>query len=115
MDHTFDKDDLPKWNEKEFLTFILLYAANIDSEYSSEEKQMIQKLLDKEHYVKVRDHYRALNDVECIKLIKSFKGLYYPTGSQTEELLSKVDQLFEADGDYSDVEAACRSMLNRLL
>lgn len=103
------------WNEKEFLTFLLLYAANIDMDYSAEEKTVIQKLLDKSHYVKVRDTFRSLNDMQCIELIQSYKGVYYPTGDRTELLLSKLDELFDADGDYSHIESACRSMLNRLL
>ncbi|MDX1684636.1 MAG: hypothetical protein R3275_05320 [Saprospiraceae bacterium] len=105
----------PEWNEKEFLAFILLYAANLDMEYRDEEKKLIQELLDKEHYVKVRDVYRELNDHQCLQLIQEYKGWYFPTAERTEVLLSKLDELFEADGDYSNLESACRHMLHRLL
>lgn len=114
MEDQYNVDDL-NWSENEFLTFIMLYAANMDAEYSDEEKSMIQKLLNKERYVNVRDVFRSLNDVQCINLITSFKGLYFPTNARTEEMLSKLDSLFESDGDYSRVESACRSMLTRLL
>ena len=106
---------IPEWNKNQFLAFVLLYGANFDMEYSTEEKEIIQNLLDKDHYIEIRDKFRAMNDAQCIDLIKSFKGLYFPTPEQTEELLHELDVLLESDGEYKNIENGCRSMLHRLL
>lgn len=103
------------WNQKEFLAFILLYAANVDSEYTVQEQEMITEVVDQEHYTSVKETFDQMNDTQCLELIQAYKGLYFPTGEQTEELLAKLDSLFEADGDYSRFESAIRSMLHRLL
>jgi hypothetical protein len=106
---------VPEWNKNQFLAFVLLYGANFDMEYSPEEKQIIHSLLDKDHYLEVRDKFRSLNDSQCIDLITSFKGLYFPTPELTEELLHELDVLLQSDGNYKNIENGCRSMLHRLL
>jgi hypothetical protein len=106
---------IPDWNESEFLAFVLLYGANIDMEYTDEEKAIIQQIVDRDHYTKIRDFFESLNDTQCLQIIQEFKGLYYPTADRTDLLLSKLDELFASDGVYSNIETVCRQMLNRLL
>lgn len=104
-----------KWNESEFLTFLLMYCAHIDMEFQDHEKEMIQQLLDKEHYIEVRDVFRKSNDSECIEIIRSFKGLYFPTHNRKEALVDRVRKLFEVDGDYTQLERGVLGLLDRIL
>jgi hypothetical protein len=107
--------ELPNWNESEFLAFVLLYCAHVDMSYDDDEKRMIQSLLDKEHYIKVRDVYRSLNDAQCIQLIKDFKGLYYPTADRKDMLLEEIRKLFSADGKFESIEAGVLGTMEKVL
>jgi len=110
-----DQFKRPNWNENEFMTFLLLYCAHIDTNFDDNEKSMIQNLLDKDHYVAIRDIFSESNDAQCIEIIRSFKGLYFPTSDRKEILMDKVGKLFEVDGDYSNIEQGVFMSMNRLL
>ena len=59
--------------------------------------------------------YLESSDFHRLQIILDHKGLYYPTNSQKEELLSKMKTLFEADGDFSYLEKNLILFLTKLL
>lgn len=107
--------DLPSWNQSEFLAFTLLYCAHVDMQYDALEKKMIQSLLPKENYIKVRDHFRSCNDAECLRVIEGFKGLHYPTIARRDELLDMAKKLFASDGEFATLEKVVFGQLQRIL
>lgn len=105
----------PKWNYEEFISFLLLYAAHADMEYSEPEKQYILQRIDSDHYEKILNEYKELNDYEILNTIESYRGLYFPTSDRKEEILNRAKLLFEADGDYTEVEKNIYRLLHRIL
>ncbi len=107
--------DHPKWNYEEFTTFLLLYASHADLELSeSEEKAMLDRL-DPAHYEAVKEVFDRSSDYEIIQVILSYKGLYFPTLSRTEELLDLLKKQFFADGEFSTLEKNTFRLLKKLL
>ena len=107
--------DHPKWNFQEFTTFLLLYASNADLELSESEEVAMKKRLDPEHYKAVKETFDNSSDYEIIQIIMSYKGLYFPTLSRTEELLEMLKKQFFADGEFSTLEKNAFRLLKKLL
>ena len=106
----------PKWNFKEFSAFLLIYAAYADQVVTKEEEEAILKKIDRASYERIKREFDATeSDEEIIKIIMSYKGLYFPTASRKNELMDMVKKEFLADGLYSQVEKALFIALDRLL
>ena len=105
----------PKWNYEEFLSFLLIYAAGADMNFSQKEKELIKEKIDFERLETLTAEHDSMSDYQRISVIQSYKGLYFPTVERKEEMLDQVKQLFEADGDFSVMEHNLMLMLHKLL
>lgn len=105
----------PKWNYEEFLSFLLLYSAHADMEYDESERKFILQRVDPDHLEKVREEFEKLNDYEIIRVIERYRGLYFPTSDRKQELLSRIETLFKADGEYNVVEKNVFRLLKKIL
>lgn len=104
-----------KWNYEEFRTYLLLYAANADLEFSPDEEAAILKTISKESFDKVKTAYDSGNDYEHIQTILDYKGLYFPTMDQTKELLDLLVNMFQVDGNFSILERNCMMILKKMM
>ena len=107
--------DHPKWNFQEFTTFLLLYASHADLELSESEEAAMLNRLDPIHYEAVKDVFDNSSDYEIIQIVLSYKGLYFPTLSRTEELLEMLKKQFFEDGEFSTLEKNAFRLLKKLL
>lgn len=103
------------WNYEEFRTYLLLYAANADLEYTSSEEEMILKTISKSSYSKIKEAYDNANDYEHIQTILNYKGLYFPTADQAKELIDLLIKMFQVDGNFSILEKNCLMLLKKML
>jgi len=104
-----------KWNLDEFITFLLIHASYADLEYSDEERVISKSLLSAEDYDEISAAYDDMGEYEITESIISYKGLHYPTVPQKQELLGRMTQIFEADGDFSKLEKKLYEFYNKLL
>lgn len=105
----------PKWNYEEFLSFLLLYTAHADMDYSDEERDYILNRVDRVHYERIMEEFQHLNDYEILNIIDKYRGLYFPTNDRKQEILSNIEKLFAIDGEYSVVEKSMFRLLQRIL
>ena len=94
--------DIPKsqdWNYQEFVTFVIIYASNVDMDFSEVEKARINARVSKSTFDKMYHEFDKRSDFESLQTILSYKGLYYPTVARKLELLNAVKLLFFADGE----------------
>lgn len=104
-----------QWNYNEFCTYLLIYASYADLEFSQAEKELILSKIDEESFKKIEETYLEATDFRRLEIILDHKGIYYPTAAQKQELLAKINELFNADGDYSKLERNLNLFLERLL
>lgn len=104
-----------QWNYNEFCTYLLIYASYADLEFSQAEKELILSKIDEESFKKIEAIYLEATDFRRLEIILDHKGLYYPTAAQKQELLAKINELFNVDGDYSKLEKNLNLFLERLL
>jgi len=107
--------DIPKWNEKEFRTFLLIHASHADLEFTDDERQAIVDIVSTETFEEIYGQYEEMGEYEIIKTIIDYKGLYFPTLDRKEELLSIIQKQFSADGHVSKLEKSLILFLNKLL
>lgn len=109
-----DIDQL-NWNYEEFCAYLLIYASYADMDFSQEEKDLIIKSVGKERFEKLESIYLDHGDYERLQIIMDHKGIYYPTVDRKQELLKKISELFNADGDFSRPEKTLQLFLDKLL
>jgi hypothetical protein len=105
----------PKWNEQEFLCFLLIYASSADMQISEDERMYIRKMLNPQKVSEIESEFNDLGDFEKLRVIEKYKGLFFPTQERKNELLTKLEKLFQIDGEYSTMEHNLFLMLKKLL
>lgn len=104
-----------EWNFDEFMTFLLIHASHADLEFTPDEQEMIAKNVSPDTFEEIYAQYEEMGEYEVIQTIIDYKGLYYPTNAQKNELLAKIETLFHADGDFSKLEKSLYNFLEKLL
>jgi hypothetical protein len=104
-----------QWNYNEFCTYLLIYASYSDLDFSKAEKDHILTKIDEESFKKIEKVYLDSTEFQRLQIIMDHKGLYYPTLPQKQELLGKMRELFDADGEYSTLEQNLNDFLVKLL
>lgn len=103
------------WNPQEFKTFLLLYAAQADTQISEAEITMIKKHITDQQFDTIKKAFDETNDYERIQKIMEFRGLYFPTEDRARALIDDVIKLFKADGNFSTLEQNMLKLLKRLI
>ena len=105
----------PKWNNKEFCAFLLLYSAMADEVITEEERAMVLKNVDQKMYEKILEEIKSITQEEIKEILLMYKGLYFPTIERKKELLHMVKLEFYADQDFSDVEIELYNTLKEIM
>ncbi|MFN8338558.1 MAG: hypothetical protein U0T36_06010 [Saprospiraceae bacterium] len=104
-----------KWSYNEFLAFLLIYVAHVDMDFSVEEKAVIRKKFGDEVYDKMLEEFSNMSDYKAYETILMYKGVYYPSPDQKQEILDKMKDLFYADDDFNIMEKELLHFLDRMM
>ena len=110
--------DIPEtqdWNYDEFITFVMIYASNVDMDFSDQEKEKIHLKVKQATFDKMYKEFDKRSDFESLQTILSYKGLYYPTSDRKLELLNSIKMLFFADGEYTPMEKELMHFFEKLM
>ncbi len=99
----------------EFICITLLYAANVNEEFTDEEKAAIIENVGNDTYDKMYSIFDEMSDFEALEVIISHKGIHFPTPARKQEVLDKIETIFKADNDYDVVEKEIYRFLTNLL
>lgn len=99
----------------EFICITLLYAANVNEEFTEEEKVAILENVGHATYEKMFAYFDELSDFEALETIMAHKGIHYPTPTRKQEVLDKIESIFKADNDYDVIEKEIYRFLTNLL
>lgn len=104
-----------KLSYDEFICITLLYGANVNEEFTAEEKAAIIGNVGNETFDKVFNIFDKMSDFEALETIMSHKGLHYPTVSRKQEVLDKIESIFKSDDNYDIIEKEIYHFLTKLL
>jgi len=99
----------------EFICIALLYAANVNEQFTVEEKAAIIKEVGNDTFNKMFDIFDNMSDFEALETIMAHKGIHFPTPTRKQEVLDKIELIFESDNDYDIVEKEIYRFLTNLL
>jgi len=115
MDAHNTENQHPKWNNKEFCAFLLLYSALADDVITEEEKKMVLQKVDEKTYEEILEELKSKTQNEIKEILLIYQGLYFPTLARKKELLHLVKQEFFADQDFSDKEIELYNKLKEIM
>ncbi len=103
------------WSYKDFLAYLMLYAANVDLEVTEQEKEMLFSKVNVEEYEHIHKLFEKENDYSRLQTIQSFRGKYYDNETTQDKLISDLKDMFLADNTYTSMEKALFMGLRRIL
>ncbi len=103
------------WSKEDYLAFVCLYAANADSNISEEELELIFEKSGAAAYRAVRPEFDQLSDFERAALIMEGKELHFPGPEGKTEVLSHLQEVFDADGKFTQAERMYKLSIGKLL
>lgn len=106
---------LPQLTQSEFKTFILIYAAHIDYNFSDKEKQFIKQKTTNQEFLKMLSLFNDQTDYYSLKIILAHKKQYYHLEKEKHKLYAEITELFKVDGDYSRPERIFLDFLERMI
>lgn len=102
-------------NYLDFVTYLMIYAANIDTDFAEEEKQFIQSKCSKAEFDTMNEIFKGHNDFESISFIQSGAKKWITNNEAKQNLIKQIKELTEADNRIDAMETAFLGMLNRLI
>lgn len=105
----------PDLTYKQFIAYLLLFAANADLEIKDEEVAHIKSKVGPEDFDTAYKHFTEANDAQVISHIMDYKEKYYPTTAERDSLLEEVTAVFSSDKDYSALEKEMMTVIRKLL
>lgn len=101
------------WNSKEFLTYLLFYAAHADNKFSEAEKSYILSKIEYPTYNKIWEEYAQDNDYQHIQKVLIFQRQYQPLSKDL--IIKELNHLFLADHHFHTTERYMLSTFSQLL
>ncbi len=90
-------------NTQKSLAYLLMYAANIDTYISPDEKEIIKSKLDsKEEWKEIKKLFEKDSDLERVE--KVTKLIEEASNEQKQLWLNEVKSIMQADGTFSIAE-----------
>lgn len=101
------------WSKKEFLTYLLLYAAHADIFFKEEEKHHILSKVEQPIYEKTLEEFSKDNEYVRIQkiIIQHHLNQYF----SAESIIEECKELFLSDSDFHRLEKFTMSNMKRLL
>lgn len=103
------------WNKKEFLAYILLYAAHCNFLETKEEVAYILSKVDKTTYCKIHTEVVVDSDEDNLNKIQQYISENKIGQEEKNELLKDIKNVFFADGSVDVIEKKVFGLLKKIL
>lgn len=103
------------WSYNHFVAFLLLYGAYADLDYSSREKKLILRHVDKEVLDAVEHQFDEMSDFEQLNLLTHLSRKYITTSQDRLKVKSLLNDLWQSDGEVTFLESNLGAFLDRFL
>ncbi|MDR1345541.1 MAG: hypothetical protein LBK03_02425 [Bacteroidales bacterium] len=110
MNSTFET-----WTKEEFLTYVMLYAANADSHISAKEQKIIGTKAGEDIFEKMREQFETDSDYDSLQNIIAYKNKYLQSENDVADILREVKSIFFTDNVFSDYEQQVVFLIEKLL
>lgn len=105
----------PQLTKSEFKTFVLIYAAYVDYNFSDQEEAYIKGQSSNGEYEKMNTLFKAHTDYQSLKIILEHRKKFYQSLQEKEVLYAQIVNLFKIDGEYSRPEKLFLNFLEQMI
>lgn len=106
---------MPELTPNQFETFLLIYAAHVDYNYSESEKEYILSHTTREDYDAMHHLFHSVSEYQGLKVILDCRKKYFQSKEEQHLMQDKIVQLFQSDGEYSRAEKVFLSFLDKMI
>jgi hypothetical protein len=100
------------WTKEEFLTYLMLYAASIDGNFSEKKRKVICNKAGKDTYEKMYELFAEQNEYMRLQNILGYNA---KTESSETEILQEMKNIFFLDNKLSGYEQHVLNLVQKLL
>jgi hypothetical protein len=88
---------------QDFIAYLMIFAANSDLEFTTDEKEYIINKVGRFQYEKMNTLFQSHSDYEAIEFILELKKEYVDADGN-EDMLALLKRVFFTDNDFSTLE-----------
>ena len=103
------------WTRPEFKAYLMLYAANANFFESEDELEIIHKIVSNKEYKSIHKELEKDNDYQSIQKILFNVEKFNYSKNELDELVSDINSLFNADGEFDILESNMLLALKKLI
>ena len=103
------------WNRKEFLAYVLLYAAHCNHFETKEEENYILSRVDEATFNKIHTEVVVDSDEENLNKIQQYISDNNFNDAEKDALLKDIKNVFFADGSVDVIEKKVFNLLKKIL
>lgn len=107
--------ELPQLSQSQFRTFLLIYSAHVDYEYSEKEETYIKLHCSAKEYEDMHQLFLSQSEYSALKLIIKHKKIYLCDQQLRSQIYKDIINVFKVDGDYSRPEKAFLQFLDKII
>lgn len=103
------------WTRKEFVAYVLLYAAHCNHIEDTKEQDYILSRVDKKTFHKIHTEVVVDSETENLNKIQQYLLENKFTETEKENLLRDIKKVFFADGSVDNLEKKVFSILKKII
>ncbi len=103
------------WTRKEFLAYVLLYAAHCNYIETKEEEEYILSKIDEETFHKIHTEVVIDSDENNLNKIQKYISENKLNQSEKESLIREIKNVFFADGSVDIIERKVFTILKKII
>src|SRR5688572_27953593 len=103
------------WTYNEFLAFLFVYAAEMNTKLSEEELEFIKARTHIVNVDAIKETVDSFSDAEVLELIDSYRKKYLDTNEKKEKARSDLENLLKTPGEHSQLEKVAVHILEKII
>jgi hypothetical protein len=104
-----------RWSYNEFLAFLLIYIANVDIEFTEDEKALIRNCTGEATFDKMLIEFENMSDYKAYETILSYKSVYFPTPTEKQSIMEKMLEVCNVDDALNVMEKEIIHFMDRMM
>lgn len=107
--------DDSNWSYEEFLAFIMVYAARMNTDLSPAELEFIKQRTGIKDIEKIKAKVDSSSDIEAIEKIEHCKKRYLDTPEKESKARKDLEELLKTDSKHTQLEKVLVHIIEKLL
>lgn len=103
------------WTYKEFLAFLLVYAAEMNYALTKQELEFIKERTQVNDIEKIKVTVEGVSDIAALDIIEDYRKKYLDTPEKKAQTKLDLDNLLKTPGIHSQLEKAAVHILERII